>query len=443
MGKKTVFTNITPLPAQVSREVAISILHDHAQMIELNPLVIEHHAIGAPRYAAKDEYFDCAWHEMTDRIPMVGNMAKKKITYTGCFHDIPGGLQTHVYAPLGVDIRETWKIGGSLEGEPVEPRELGLNTPRKGLYLREDGEIKCSLLWMGKVRTNLDRAHSVLVERIMRKAERMQSHLDSGGEGVPERSIRSRREAFQRRSFSDQSHATSHSRQLSSRQNLAQELPTIGLSGPRKMDSAQSDITGRGDGLQNIHPALREQYLRGLTGDDAHDDSMLPRYDDADSQRQNVPEKGRAEQFKGKTFLAELEGSMPATPQVQSRPPPINECERPQTVYGPVSEVSDESLPEKLGSSRHSRTRSQPLDMTFSNGPDSTRRDQAINRFSVVSGMSDLATPKMGPVEDMENRYSVVSDISQAPTPQFQQQTFAFAQNEARLAQERHMAKFI
>lgn len=40
MPKRTLFTNITPLPPEITREVAIAMLHDHDEMIELNPLVI-------------------------------------------------------------------------------------------------------------------------------------------------------------------------------------------------------------------------------------------------------------------------------------------------------------------------------------------------------------------------------------------------------------------
>ncbi|EHY52359.1 hypothetical protein ABEF95_016024 [Exophiala dermatitidis] len=183
MPKRTLFTNITPLPPQVSREVAIAMLHNHDEMIELNPLVIEHHPIKTPRDAPADEFLDCAWQELTDKIHYLpGGLVKGKVSYKACFHDTPYGLQTHIYAPMGLDIREKWSIGGSLPGEPPEPRELGVDVPRQGLYLREDGDMRCNLLLTSFVRKNLDNAHKVLVERILKKAERVEEHTRATGE---------------------------------------------------------------------------------------------------------------------------------------------------------------------------------------------------------------------------------------------------------------------
>ncbi|KAK6364699.1 hypothetical protein LTS17_011997 [Exophiala oligosperma] len=179
MPKRTLFTNITPLPPQVSREVAIAMLHNHDEMIELNPLVIEHHPIKTPRDAPADEFLDCVWQELTDSVNL--GVMKSKVSYKACFHDTPYGLQTHIYAPTGLDIREKWSIGGTLPGEPPEARELGVEVPRQGLYLREDCDMRCNRMLSGFVRKNLDNAHKVLVERIMKKAERVEEHVQNNG----------------------------------------------------------------------------------------------------------------------------------------------------------------------------------------------------------------------------------------------------------------------
>ncbi len=180
MPKRTLFTNITPLPPDVTREVAVAMLHDHDEMIELNPLVIEHHSIKTPRDAPADEFLDCVWQELTDKIHYLpAGMVKGKVSYKACFHDLPMGLQTHIYAPLGLDIREKWSVGGSLPGEPGEPRELGLDVPPQGLYLREDGDMRCYRFLTAFVRKNLDVAHRVLVERILKKAQRIEKHRET------------------------------------------------------------------------------------------------------------------------------------------------------------------------------------------------------------------------------------------------------------------------
>lgn len=99
--------------------------------------------------------------------------------YNACFHDLALGVQTHVYAPLGLDIKEKWSIGGSLPGEPVQPVELGLGVPKQGLYLREDCDMRCNLMLTRFVRGTLTKAHSVLVDRLVEKAGLEQVKLDN------------------------------------------------------------------------------------------------------------------------------------------------------------------------------------------------------------------------------------------------------------------------
>ena len=98
------------------------------------------------------------------------------MSYKACFHDQPWGLETHIYAPTGLDIREKWSIQGTLPGERPEPRELGSTAPAEGLYLKEECEMRCNRLLNSFVRKNLDEAHKVLVERIMRKAQLIEQH---------------------------------------------------------------------------------------------------------------------------------------------------------------------------------------------------------------------------------------------------------------------------
>ena len=144
-------------------------LHSHSEIIELNPLVTATKPIPAPREAAADEYF-AQWHEIEEIITW-GFGLKKKIKFRGVFHDMPWGLQTHIYAPMGVDMRSKWQIRGNQPGEPREPRELGMDTPQEGLYLREDIEIICNIALTGFVKKEAKAATLTMVERLTRKAE--------------------------------------------------------------------------------------------------------------------------------------------------------------------------------------------------------------------------------------------------------------------------------
>lgn len=178
MRKKVNYTNVTPIPSFIPRQLAIDILHSHGEIIELNPLVTGFQGIKAPRDAPADEFY-ATWYEISQRIqyiPGVGKLGSGKIKFNGCFHDMPWGLQTHIYAPAGVDLRNKWQICGSQPGEPAETRELGIDAPPEGLYLREDIEIKCNMTMISFVKKETKAASKVLVERLIKKAEL----LDSG-----------------------------------------------------------------------------------------------------------------------------------------------------------------------------------------------------------------------------------------------------------------------
>jgi hypothetical protein len=169
MARKTAYTKITPLPSSIPRQLALDMLHSHTEMIQLNPLVTGVRSIDAPRDAAADEFF-AQWYEISEIITWGFGM-KKKIAFKGVFHDIPNGLQTHVYAPMGVDMRNKWSVRGNQPGEPREPRELGVETPVEGLYLREDVEIVCNLALTSFVKKEQKAAAGVMVDRLTRKAE--------------------------------------------------------------------------------------------------------------------------------------------------------------------------------------------------------------------------------------------------------------------------------
>lgn len=171
MSKRSVFTTVTPLPPIISRETVLSTLHDHLEMIDLNPLIEERHPIKPPNNATAEEYH-CQWYSLTDRVQYLpGGLMSGKVTYQACFHDLATGLQTHCYAPMGLNIRGKWTLGGSLPGEPVAPVELGVGVPLQGLYLREDVDMKCNMMMTGFVKKTLKKAHASLVDRLVVKAQ--------------------------------------------------------------------------------------------------------------------------------------------------------------------------------------------------------------------------------------------------------------------------------
>lgn len=90
LKKKEVYTTVTPIPGFIPRQLAVDILHSHSEVITLNPLVLSHKAIPAPRDAAADEYYS-TWYEVTERVQLIPGLSKlgsSKINFKVCFHDL-------------------------------------------------------------------------------------------------------------------------------------------------------------------------------------------------------------------------------------------------------------------------------------------------------------------------------------------------------------------
>jgi hypothetical protein len=173
MRKKVVYTQVTPIPSYIPRQLAIDLLHNHGEIINLNPLVLNHEPIKAPRDAPADEFYS-TWYEIEERIqyiPGAGSMGSGKIKFKGCFHDMPWGIQTHMYAPMNIDLRNKWRVAGNQPGEPREPTEMGIGAPNEGLYLREDVEIKCNFTMVSFVKKEMKASAKKMVDRLVKKAE--------------------------------------------------------------------------------------------------------------------------------------------------------------------------------------------------------------------------------------------------------------------------------
>ncbi|KAL8285621.1 hypothetical protein RB597_002607 [Gaeumannomyces tritici] len=183
MSKRTTYTEISPLPSNVTRELVLDFLHNHVEMIDLNPLIKERHPIPVPADAPTDER-RCAWYSLTDEISYLpGGIVTGDISYTAAFSDLPNGIQTHCRAPLGVDIRSRWTLNGYLPGEVPERTEIGIKAPAKGLYIREDVELRCNVLMASFVKKTTKRAHMTLVTTLLRKAGKAATDLAATSAG--------------------------------------------------------------------------------------------------------------------------------------------------------------------------------------------------------------------------------------------------------------------
>lgn len=176
----TSFTTITPIPASTSRETAIKALHNHSAMIELNPLVIQYDRVKTPALAPAEEY-PWAWFQLTDKLLRLPRRIHfGNVTYKVSFNDLPDGLQSHVYAPAGLEIKTKWTVEGNTPGEPSEPAESApSDAPREGLYLHEDVVIYSRPFMTTYVKKTMRKAHAVLVERLVANANAPQKRRGS------------------------------------------------------------------------------------------------------------------------------------------------------------------------------------------------------------------------------------------------------------------------
>ncbi|KAF2157840.1 hypothetical protein K461DRAFT_290114 [Myriangium duriaei CBS 260.36] len=152
LWKQSQFSHSTPLPPHITQESAIKLLHNHDELIRLNPLIVDYKPAQMPYHAPTDESH-YTWYELTDRITYFPGLSRN-VTYHAGFLDMPEGLQTHVFAPAGLEIRENWYISGPTE-------QSG------GLTLCEDVDMNCNILLTSFVKKNLNASHATLTRRLL------------------------------------------------------------------------------------------------------------------------------------------------------------------------------------------------------------------------------------------------------------------------------------
>ncbi|EPQ54607.1 hypothetical protein GLOTRDRAFT_129959 [Gloeophyllum trabeum ATCC 11539] len=146
MSTKFTHTIVKPLPAGVAKASVLRLLHDHALLIRLNPLVAAHALTSA---APERETYT-----VTDRIPVL--FWEGTTTYTASFADTPDGVRTRIKA-----------MGLVSEGEfTVEERQ-------EGLVLLERAEVTCPWVVRWFVEGKMRESHTALVERFAEKVKEL------------------------------------------------------------------------------------------------------------------------------------------------------------------------------------------------------------------------------------------------------------------------------
>ncbi|GMG12301.1 unnamed protein product [Aspergillus oryzae] len=104
------FTSTSPLPSSIAPERVIEILHNHVTMIKMNPLVIDLQRCEPHEHAPEAER-SLVWYEITDKVSYLPfDLLSGQVKYKACFKDLPMGLQTVIYAPLGLRTQNKWTL---------------------------------------------------------------------------------------------------------------------------------------------------------------------------------------------------------------------------------------------------------------------------------------------------------------------------------------------
>ncbi|KAE8140534.1 hypothetical protein BDV38DRAFT_280034 [Aspergillus pseudotamarii] len=170
MNVENSFTSTSPLPSSITPERVIEILHNHVTMIRLNPLVIDLQRC-EPHEDAPETERDLIWYEITDKVSYLPfGLLSGQVKYKAGFRDLSMGLQTHIYAPLGLRTKNRW----TLEDHTDE------------LQLKEDVGMKCNLLMAPFVKRTIKASHGPLVDRLIIEAESPERGLGSPVGGLVE-----------------------------------------------------------------------------------------------------------------------------------------------------------------------------------------------------------------------------------------------------------------
>lgn len=377
MRKKVNYTTCTPIPSYIPRQLAVELLHSHGELITINPLVTGYRPIKAPGNAPADEYYS-SWYEIDQTlqfVPGIGKMGSGKIKFNGCFHDLPWGLQTHVYAAAGVDMRNKYRIAGNQPGEPKEPGEMGIGAPAEGMYLREDVEIKCNFTLAGFVKKEQMAASKVLISRMLKKAELLE-------------------EGALQAMFENGKMKTLNPNDRTS--TLPGHAPPGAMS-PRPVSVMMSPQQGGyydpsyNKPQQQQHPPGSSQFGGGVAyGHQAFHASQ-----------NNLAQQG------GQSFVAELHGDVPTySPQQQNHhpdqklsPPPTHL--HPSNRYSTISELSSDNRPSQPDpSKRYSELPSSPR---FSEAGSDMSRPAS---YAPTVSDSGMRSPRM----DQQSSFSTVPE---------------------------------
>ncbi|KAK3382089.1 hypothetical protein B0T24DRAFT_600459 [Lasiosphaeria ovina] len=111
------------LPPRITRERAVALLHDHANVINLSPIATNHHKLEATSTAGIDTDTNepRTSYEVTDAVSYLPfGLWDGSLTVAVVFTDHVDGVSAVKHAPLGMTIKERWTVRDTAAGPGEE-----------------------------------------------------------------------------------------------------------------------------------------------------------------------------------------------------------------------------------------------------------------------------------------------------------------------------------
>jgi hypothetical protein len=157
---RTTWTNqiSTAIPADISTEDILRILHNHVTLITMSPIVTRHEE--NQREGEKVTYD--VW-EHINVLPF--GLAKREIQFSTAFQNVVDGIVTWIEAPMGLTSQATYAVK-SMTGADGQPEQR---------VLEESIESSCNGMLKSFVESTMVSTRKKMHTRILEKARQEQS----------------------------------------------------------------------------------------------------------------------------------------------------------------------------------------------------------------------------------------------------------------------------
>lgn len=159
-----------PVPAKISPENVLSVLHDHGRMMSMQPLVTHWEELPSEPGSPTKRY---SFTEAIPILPFLGAWGSKAITSEATFENTEDGVRSVADAPAGVVVRAEWRIEHAKDdgGRSGADKEEHDEQNKIDWVLTEDVSVECAAVLMWFVKGQMEQAHQDICRKVLESAE--------------------------------------------------------------------------------------------------------------------------------------------------------------------------------------------------------------------------------------------------------------------------------